>query len=210
MTHRHNSIIDRHTWRRPRCEAAALAKLPTHRGCGQAAGIPLYLPLTGAVVVPYQQLAGGWDCVVLDDPGCATARGATARVTDLEIATALPVSWTVPTGTLSGEALITVWVGRIEARARGGHLPAVARAIAAEIRHTGTDSLTLDQATAMRVMTRAHITRPALQRLLNDLLRGRLLRLDQHDQSPPPTYHMRLPEQPDRDPVAHLPLDTRM
>ena len=207
MTESRNPIIERHTLRRPRNGGALLDLLPSRRSSEQLGGVPLYLPLTGAVVVPYQRLAGVWVCVVMKDPWCPTAVGASVRVTDREAVTALCVDWTVPVPDLVGDTLVTAWLARVEMGA--GHRPAVARAVAAELRETGTDAFTLDRDTSTRLQARARVLAAVLHRHLDGLVTARLLRRDPADAAAPPTYRLRLPEHGDRGLAAHSPHDNR-
>ena len=211
MTRARNTIIERHTLRRPRTADALLDLLPSRRSSDEVGGVPLYLPLTGAVVVPYQRLAGVWVCVVLEDPWCPTAVGASVRVTDREAVTALCVDWTLPVADLVGDALVTAWLARVEMGAGAGHRSAVARAVAAELREVGADTFTLGRDTSTRVQARAHVLAPVLHRHLDGLVTARLLqRRDPADPALPPTYRLRLPEHGDGDLAAHPPHDTRL
>ena len=211
MTASRTTGIERHTLRRPRNGGILLDQLPTRRSSDDVGGVPLYLPLSGAVVVPYQRLAGVWVCVVVQDPWSPTTVGSSVRVTDREAVTALCVDWTVPVADLVGDALVTTWLARVEMGAGAGHRPAVARAVAAELRELGADTFTLDWDTSTRLQARAHKLAAVLDRHLNGLVAARLLwRRDPADPALPPTYRLRLPEHGDPDLAAHPRHDTRL
>lgn len=205
-----NDITDLHTWRRPtgRKETNYLAKLPSNRTSGEAGGQVLYLLLTGLIVVPHQQLAGVWDCLVLADSTGVHPPGATHRVADLEIETALPVPLGNPLADLGANEFAAVWLTRVWARARGGHLYAVARVIAEDLRPRGGRTVVWDQAAQRHTVTNARVLPPGLRRLIDTLLRDRLLsQISVGGAAEPPTYRLTLPDQRWTEPPTY---DTRM
>ncbi len=210
MTPGRNDITDLHTWRRPtgRKDMTQLAKLPSYRSTGEAGGRALYLPLTGLIVVPHHQLAGVWDCLVLADPTGVHQPGVTHRVADLEIETALPVPLGNPLADLDANEFAAVWLTRVWARARGGHLYAVARVLAEDLRPRSGRTIVWDQTAQRRTITGAHVQPPGLRRLLDTLIRDRLLSpLHGGTASDPPIYRLTLPDQQWTEPPSY---DTRM
>jgi hypothetical protein len=167
----HNAPAGSHA--RPRTPALIgyLTRLPPHRAGTQAAGQLLYLPLSGAVVVPYRQVAAGWDTVVVADPSGTHRPGTTWRLADLEIETALTVPMADPLAALPADEYAAVWLTRVWGHSPGGNLWAVARVLAEELRPCGHLTVILDDSARRRLTLAARVIPPGLGQLIDRLTR---------------------------------------
>jgi hypothetical protein len=179
-----------YTWPRNSALIDYLRRLPPHRHSSQAAGRVLYLPLTGAVVVPHHQIAGGWYCLVLSDPTGAHRPGDTCRRADLEVETALPVTLADPLCALPPDEFAAVWLTRIWGHTKGGTLFALCRALA-DLRRCGTRTITIDHSARARVVVAAHVLPPGLHLLVEALTRDGFLT----HTGEASTYRLTLPDQ---------------
>jgi hypothetical protein len=180
-----------HMWPRNSALIDYLRRLPPHRHSSHAAGQVLYLPLTGDVVVPHHQIAGGWYCLVLSNPTGAHRRGDICRRADLEIETALPVALADPVAALPPDDFAAVWLTRIWGRTKGGTLFALCRVLAEQLRRCGTRTLTIDQTARRRVVVAARVLPPGLHLLVEALTRDGFLT----HTGEASTYQLTLPDQ---------------
>jgi hypothetical protein len=167
-----------------------LTRLPPRRTGPQAAGQVLYLPLSGTIVLPFQQVIGGWDTIVVADPAGGHRPGDTCRRAELEIETALTVPVADPLAALSPDEHAAVWLTRLWGHSPGGNLWAVARILAEELRPSGTRTVILDDPARRRLMVAARVVPPGLWQLIGHLTRHGYL-----SHTTDGTYRFTLPHQ---------------
>lgn len=169
--------------------------LPVRRPTASAAGLILLLPLSGAVVVPLTRQNEGWVCAVITDPTGTHRPGHTTPLPDGDVQTALQVDLTDPTGSLDGDEFAALWLTRLWGHTRGGLRFQAGTALARQIRHPGTRTVTIDPVARRRLAVATHLRLPGVDRLLDHLTRDGYLALTPHtaDQS---TRQLTLPAGP--------------
>jgi len=123
----------------------------------------LYLPDAHLIVTVECRTHDGWHCGVIARQGRDHSPGHLTLTGD-DLAHAHTTLAADPVGDPDLYALL--WQARVRQRWPGGHMQAVARVIAEQLRPPGSLTIDIDQAAATRLVTAARLRVPGLRQLL--------------------------------------------